>query len=70
MPDCLLVSTVHDSIVVDCPQDKVQDVTSIMVKVFDDIPLNVKKLFNITLPCPFPGEVKVGTTLGDMEKDV
>jgi DNA polymerase-1 len=64
----LLVSTVHDSIVVDCPDDEVEFVKNTMYEVFDDIPKNVAKLWSVNLPCAFPCEVKVGLNLKDMTK--
>lgn len=63
-----LVSTVHDSIVLDCPTHLVPTIGSLAIEVFNDIPGNVKKMFGIDLPCSFPGEVKVGHNLKDMEK--
>jgi DNA polymerase I-like protein with 3'-5' exonuclease and polymerase domains len=64
----LLVSTVHDSIVLDCPTEEVPSIGGLAVDVFNDIPGNVKKLYGIDLPCPFPGEVKVGYNLKEMQK--
>lgn len=64
----LPVSTVHDSIVLDCPTHMVRSIGGLAVDVFNDIPGNVKKMFGIDLPCPFPGEVKVGYNLKDMKK--
>jgi DNA polymerase-1 len=63
-----LVGTVHDSIIADSPDDEVTQVVKLMKDVFDDIPKNVKKLWNITLPCAFPCEIKVGKNMKDMEK--
>lgn len=63
---CLLVSTVHDSIVLDVPTELVQRVSAICVQAFDDLVPNVKRMFNIDLPCPFPGEVKVGKDMKNM----
>lgn len=63
-----LVSTVHDSIVLDCPTSMVPTIGSLAIEVFNDIPGNVKKMFGINLPCSFPGEVKVGHNLKDMVK--
>jgi DNA polymerase-1 len=64
----LPVSTVHDSIVWDCPDSEVPVVAQTMVDVFNDLPLNFNKLFKQKLPCPFPGEVKIGKNLSEMEK--
>ena len=64
----LLVSTVHDSIVVDCVPEEVDTLVALLYQVFDDLVANVKKLFGITLPIPFPCEVKVGPNLLNMKK--
>lgn len=64
----LLVSTVHDSIVLDCPMSDVRTIGDLAIKVFNDIPANVKKLWGVDLPCAFPGEVKVGHNLAEMQK--
>lgn len=62
----LLFTTVHDSLICDCPKDQVQATANIMYDVFNDLPLNVKRLFNYELSIPFPCEVKVGQNLFDM----
>lgn len=64
----ILVSTVHDSIVLDCPEDELPTIGNLAIKVFEDIPVNVKKLWGVDLPCAFPGEVKVGHNLAEMQK--
>lgn len=63
-----LVSTVHDSIVVDSPEEEIPSVVNMMYDVFDDIPKNVEKLWGIKLPLAFPGEVSVGRNLRDMKE--
>jgi DNA polymerase I-like protein with 3'-5' exonuclease and polymerase domains len=63
----LVVSTVHDDIKVDATDDEVERVADIALQVFKDIPMNVKKLFNVDLPIPFPGEVSIGRDLKNME---
>lgn len=64
----LLVSTVHDDIKGDVPSDELDEFCKMAVQVFADLPKNVKKLWNIELPIPFPGEVNVGKDLQNMEK--
>lgn len=63
-----MISTVHDDIKLDAPDDEVELVAKTAYEVFDDIPKNVKKIFGVTLPIPFPGEVSVGKNLKTMEK--
>jgi DNA polymerase I-like protein with 3'-5' exonuclease and polymerase domains len=62
----LLVSTVHDDIKMDVPEDQVEPIAKLMYQVFDDIPKNVKKLWGIDLPIPFPCEVSAGKNLQDL----
>lgn len=61
-----LISTVHDSIVVDVTEECVPDIAATMAAVFSDIPANIKKLWGIELPLKFPCEVKAGKNLKDM----
>lgn len=63
----LMVSTVHDDIKVDAPDNEVEQVADTAIQVFNDIPKNVKRLFNVDLPIQFPGEVSVGKDLLNME---
>ena len=63
-----LISTVHDDLKLDCPKGEVDQVVSTAMSVFQDLPKNLKKLFGIDLPIPFPGEAYVGKDLLNMEK--
>jgi len=60
-----MVITVHDSIVVDSKDP--QAVGQIMLEEFDRIPSEAERLFGYTMSIPFPGEVKVGRNLLEME---
>ena len=62
----ILVSTVHDSIVTDTPDPDA--VAELMYEVFNDIPSNVKKLFDYEPAVPYPCEVKMGLNLKEMTK--
>jgi DNA polymerase-1 len=64
----IIISTIHDSIVVDSPNKYATDVAKVMIEVFDDIPKNIKRLFNHEVAVPFPCEVKMGRNLLEMEK--
>ena len=64
----LLVSTVHDDIKGDVPDDELDDFCRMAEQVFIDLPANFKKLWNIVLPIQFLGEVNVGKDLQNMEK--
>lgn len=67
--DCLLVNTVHDSILVDM-DEKVCD-TMVIAKtlhsVFEDIPANFKKLFGVEFNVPMAAEVLAGPNWEDMK---
>ncbi len=63
-----LVSTVHDSIVLDAPLKDVTRVAQIATQCFDDLPKNFLKLWGVTLPIPFPGEIKAGPNLKDLKR--
>lgn len=63
----ILVSTVHDSIVVDCPSEElIQPVVNLFHQVFDDIPLNIKRMFGVDWTVPMSCETKVGINMKDM----
>lgn len=63
-----LVSTVHDSIVVDTPSQYVDDLASLFYEVFRDIPENIMKIFKYDWVVPLDCECKVGFNLKDMQK--
>ena len=63
-----LCSTVHDDLKLDCPKEEVDQVVSMAMSVFQDLPKNIQKIFGVTLPIPFPGEAYVGGDLLNMEK--
>lgn len=64
----LLVSTVHDSIVVDCPTEYIQQVVNLFHQVFDDLIPNIKRLFGFDWNVPMACETKVGLNEKDMEE--
>lgn len=66
MDEVKLVSTVHDSIVADCPEAQAKDVATIMHEVFNDIPDNFKRMFKYEMKVKFPCDTKQGPNLLDM----
>lgn len=64
----VLIGTVHDDIRMDCPDEEADDVAQLCYKVFNDIPMNVKRIWGVTLPIPFPAEVYKGPNFKDLEK--
>lgn len=65
-----VISSVHDSIVLDCPKEELDKVAEMMYDVFNDIPKNALKLFGWKMNVPYAAEVKYGDNLTEMEKYV
>lgn len=63
-----LVSTVHDSIVVDAPSNEVSQVIDILRESVSSIPKMFEELFGIPFDLPMRSEIKMGLTLGDLTK--
>lgn len=68
LPDVLLVSSVHDSIVVDAPSHLLQDLTNLFHQVFDDLATNIRKIFGYNWEVPLACEVKYGNNMKQMAK--
>lgn len=66
VPDAKVISSVHDSIVVDAP--KLDKIPELMHNVFADLPKNFEKIFNYKMNVPYACEVKVGDNLTEMTK--
>ena len=64
--DVKFVNSVHDSILVDCPDKYVDIVVETIYNVFRDVPNNFKRLFNVEFNIPYRGEVQVGSNYKDM----
>jgi len=63
-----LVSTVHDSIVVDAPSYLLQEIVNLFHQVFDDLIKNFKALFDYDWIVPLTCECKSGMNMKEMEK--
>lgn len=63
-----LISTIHDSISSDSPDDEVSTVKEIFLDVFKDLPQNITKAYGIDWNLPMLGEVSVGPNLKDLEE--
>lgn len=66
----LLVSSVHDSIVVDAPSQYLHDVAKLFFETFKDLQANIKKVFDYDWKVPLACEVKYGPNMKSMEKYV
>lgn len=64
----VLVSTVHDSIVVDVESSEQQKVVDLFNKVYEDMPKNFKKLFGKEYNLPIFNEISVGPNMKDLEE--
>lgn len=68
LPYVKLVSTVHDSIVVDTPSKYVSQIVALFYDVFDDLIANIWRVFKYEWVVPLGCEVKVGMDMLNMEK--
>jgi DNA polymerase I-like protein with 3'-5' exonuclease and polymerase domains len=62
----LLVNTVHDCIWVDCHEDVLEEVASVIKKVMESVPQMLEKIFGIHCPVPFPVDVEAGLNMLDL----
>jgi DNA polymerase-1 len=62
----VLIQTVHDSIVCDCPSEYAQDVVDLFHQVFRDIRANVSRIFKYEWIVPIDCECKVGMNMSSM----
>lgn len=63
-----LISTVHDSIVCDSPDDEYLRIVKLFHEVFADIPKNFEKIFGVELNVPMKCEVLIGSNLKEMKE--
>lgn len=68
LSDVLLVSSVHDSIVVDAPSEHMQAITNLFHQVFDDLARNIRNIFGYNWEVPLACEVKYGNNMKQMNK--
>jgi DNA polymerase I-like protein with 3'-5' exonuclease and polymerase domains len=61
-----LISTVHDSIDIDCPSDMVDHVVKIVQSCFDDAPARFKEWFKVDFNLPLRCEIFTGMNLKDL----
>lgn len=62
----LLISSIHDSLCLDCPQEEYVIVGNLVQKVIEDVPQNFQKLFGIEFNLPLTSEVLYGPNMFDM----
>ena len=64
----LLLSTIHDSIVVDAPKAYTEPLVAMFHGVFKDLPKNIKNIFGYDWKVPLACEVKAGMNMKDMKE--
>ena len=68
----LIVNTVHDSVVFDITPEvwdnSSKDIISIVQEVFEDVPLNFKKLFGVEFNLPLKADITAGTDWKNMKE--
>jgi DNA polymerase-1 len=62
-----LLATVHDSVLLDSPDDEVSTVVEMLHSVANDVPKNFQKLFGVEYNLPFLVECEVGNNYLNME---
>lgn len=63
----LLISTVHDSILADCPDDEVEVVARLLKQAVEDVPKLCKQVFGYAFSLPLTAEVQYGPNKKDMK---
>ena len=66
--DCDFISTVHDSIVVDCRESRLDQLREIFDGVFADLPSRIHSIFGYNWVVPMACESKFGPDMKNMQK--
>ena len=64
----LIISSVHDSIVVDAPQESKEEIVALFHEVFNDGPRLFQQWFGVEFNLPLKCEVSVGPNMCDLEE--
>ena len=70
IPEVKLVNTVHDSIIIDAPDQYTEQLSRLILDVFEAVPKNFEKLFGVPFNIPMKAEVEFGKDWKNMEKFV
>jgi DNA polymerase I-like protein with 3'-5' exonuclease and polymerase domains len=62
-----LVATVHDSVLIDAPEENLAPISKIVYNVFRDVPKNFERLFGIPFDMELNVEIQAGPTWGSMQ---
>ena len=63
----VLISTIHDSIVADCPENQVEIVGKLLNQAVEDVPKLCKQVFKHNFSLPLTAEVQYGPNKCDMK---
>jgi len=66
--EILMINSVHDSILIDCPTEKVDWVCKTINSVFEDVPKNFERLWKTPFNLPYRGEICVGMDWMNMKE--
>jgi len=64
----LVICQVHDSLVLDCPNEEVQPVAKICLDVFRKLPLYISRYFGCDFNVRLAGDAEAGPNYGEIEK--
>lgn len=64
--ECKLISTIHDSIVVDTPKENVEAVGRILFDAIQAVPKLCKQVFDYDFSLPLTSEIQYGPNKKDM----
>ena len=64
----VVIGTIHDSIIVDSPNEEVPIIVNLLEESIKDVPKNIRKLFDYEFEVPTTCEIKVGPNLKEMTK--
>ena len=70
IPEIKMVNTVHDSIILDAPDEHTEMLSRLILDVFEAVPANFQKLFGVKFNLPMKAEVEFGHDWKNMEKFV
>lgn len=65
--NALLISTIHDSIIADCPENEVEAVGRILNQAVEDVPMLCRKTFGYDFKLPMTAEVQYGPNKKDLK---
>lgn len=66
-PEIKLISTVHDSILIDCRKKDVDFTCQMLYNAWNEIPAEFERLFGVPFNLPMRCEIQVGKDWGNME---